>query len=161
MEIRRQAMEYLVYPSGDALGGDDAALLRSAREATVHAYAPYSGFFVAAAGRMANGDILTGTNQENASFPAGLCAERALLSVARSLHPDMAMVTMAIAYRKKDGHGSAPVAPCGICRQVMHEFEEKMGRPVRLILAGESGEVYVLASVAALLPLAFRAGDLA
>ena len=161
METRRQVLEYIVHPSSDSLSPEDADLLRSAREATVHAYAPYSGFSVAAAGRLSNGVVLTGTNQENASFPAGICAERALLAAVHAIHPGEGVAAMAVTYRKKAGVGSTPVAPCGICRQVIREFEEHTGRPIRLILSGEQGEVYLLESAAALLPFSLRAGDLA
>lgn len=160
MEIRRQVLEYEVYASIDDLDAADAELLRLARQATNDAYAPYSQFQVAACGRMGNGALLTGTNQENASFPAGICAERSLLTLAAALHPGVPMTSMAISYAKKGGEGGTPVAPCGVCRQSIREFTDRTGAPIRLILGGEQGEIYVLESADALLPLAFRAGDL-
>jgi len=160
MEIRRQVLEYKVFASMDALEAGDAELLGRARAATADAYAPYSRFRVAACGRMENGEVLTGTNQENASFPAGICAERTLLSVASSLFPGMAMMTMAISYRNEEGSASTPVAPCGICRQSLKEFSERTGVPIRLVMGGTHGEVYLVESSDALLPLAFGPGDL-
>jgi cytidine deaminase len=161
METRKQVLEYRVYPSSDALDAQEAELLGVARAATRDAYAPYSGFRVAAAGRLANGEVLTGTNQENASSPAGLCAERTLLSAISSRFPGMALESMAITYSRRDGSGPTPVAPCGICRQAIREYEERTGRPVRIILGGASGEVFVMDSVSQLLPLAFTGRDLA
>lgn len=160
MEIRKQVLEYEVHASIDALDAADAELLALARKATAEAYAPYSHFRVAACGRMANGVILTGTNQENASFPAGICAERSLLALAAALHPGMPMRSMAISYQKQDGAGDVPVAPCGVCRQSIREFTDRTGSSIRLIMGGERGEIYVLGSADALLPLAFRAGNL-
>jgi cytidine deaminase len=104
--------------------------------------------------------MLTGSNQENASFPAGICAERTLLSVAASLFPGMPMTGMAISYRKDDEGGTRPVAPCGVCRQSLREYAERTGSPIRLIMGGADGEVYVIESSDALLPLAFGPSDL-
>lgn len=160
MEIRRQLLEYEVHPNIDSLDAGDAELLAMARKATGDAYAPYSQFRVAACGRMANGAVLTGTNQENASFPAGICAERSLLALAAALHPGVPMVAMAISYQKEGGEGSVPVAPCGVCRQSIREFTDRTGAPIRLIMGGLQGEIHVLASADALLPLAFRSGNL-
>lgn len=160
MEIRRQVLEYEVHASIDALEAGDAELLALARKATADAYAPYSRFRVAACGRMANGVILTGTNQENASFPAGICAERSLLALAAALHPGMPMEAMAVSYRKEGEEGAVPVAPCGVCRQSIREFTDRTGTPIRLILGGERGEVYVMGSADGLLPLAFGSGNL-
>ena len=160
MDIRKLVLEYEAFASIDELDPCDAELLRLARETTVSAYAPYSRFRVAAAGRLANGQLLTGTNQENASFPAGICAERSLLSVAASLFPGMAITAMAISYSREDGSGERPVAPCGVCRQSIREFMDRTGVPIRLILGGSEGEVYVLGSAAGLLPLSLSASDL-
>jgi cytidine deaminase len=135
-------------------------LLTAARKATAHAYAPYSHFQVGAAARLANGVLITGTNQENASFPAGICAERTLLSVAGAQHPGVPIETLAISYHNENGVSDRPISPCGICRQSLQEFEQRTGRPMRVILGGETGKVIVLAQSGLLLPFAFSADEL-
>ena len=132
----------------------------AAREATVHAYAPYSHFRVGAAARLVNGVIITGTNQENASFPAGICAERTLLSVAGAQYPGVAIGTLAISYHNENGVSDRPISPCGICRQSLQEFEQRTGQAMRVVLAGETGKVLVLGQSGLLLPFAFSADEL-
>src|SRR3954471_1344772 len=107
-----------VYDSIDELNEQDAWLLSEAREVTQHAYAPYSHFQVGAIARLDNGEIVAGSNQENASFPVGLCAERVLLASAASLYPKEAIEAMAISYQTGgNGNSDHPISPCGICRQ--------------------------------------------
>jgi cytidine deaminase len=151
---------YEVYDDAAALSVQDKALLGQAREATRLAYAPYSHFRVGAAARMDNGEIVSGSNQENASFPAGLCAEGVLLATASSLFPGMPIETLAISYDNENGPSDHPISPCGICRQSLQEFEQRTGRPVRLLLAGQQGKVCVIPLSGLLLPLAFTAGEL-
>ena len=91
---------------------------------------------------MTNGQIVTGANQENASFPAGLCAERVLLAAASSLYPGMPIDTLAVSYDNEQGPSDRPISPCGICRQSLQEFEQSTGRPVRLIMGGQDGKIY-------------------
>lgn len=153
-------LRYEEYGSDRELVPADAELLTAAREATAHAYAPYSHFQVGAAARLANGVIITGTNQENASFPAGICAERTLLSVAGAQHPGVPIETLAISYHNENGMSDRPVSPCGICRQSLQEFEQRTGRAVRVILGGETGKVIVLEQSGLLLPFAFSADEL-
>jgi cytidine deaminase len=148
------------YDSIDELAKEDADLLKKAREVTRDAYAPYSQFYVGAAARMKNGAIITGTNQENASYPAGICAERVLLSVAGSLYPNMPIESIAITHRPETGASDHPVAPCGICRQSLKEFETRVKQPVRLILAGMEGKIHIIAQASALLPFAFSGEEL-
>ena len=149
-----------VYDSSDELNQDDAFLLSEARSATQFAYAPYSNFHVGAAARLVNGEIVTGTNQENASYPAGICAERSLLSAAASNHPGVAIETMAVTYHNLKGDSNAPVSPCGICRQVISEFQNRFEKPIRIILSGMEGKVQVIENAGYLLPLAFSSADL-
>lgn len=151
---------YEEYFSEEELNEADAFLLSKAKEATGYAYAPYSGFNVGAAARLANGEIVTGTNQENASYPAGLCAERVLLSSISSLHPKMPVESIAISYNSEIIKSDHPVAPCGICRQTLHEFETRMNQPIRLILGGMTGKVLVIANTTSLLPFAFGKEEL-
>jgi cytidine deaminase len=110
------------------------SLLREAIKATDIAYAPYSHFHVGAAAMLVNGKTISGSNQENASYPVGLCAERVLLSAASSVYPGVAITTMAISYRPENGKSNRPISPCGVCRQTLVEYETLLKQPIRLIL---------------------------
>lgn len=151
---------YEVYDSIDKLTEDDKWLLAEARKATEDAYAPYSHFSVGAAARLSNGTSVRGSNQENASFPAGLCAERVLLAAVASLQPAATIETLAISYNNQQGASDYPISPCGICRQSLQEYTQHTGKAIRLILGGMRGPVYILADANALLPLCFTAHDL-
>lgn len=155
------SFNYEIYKDASELNADDLKLLEAAREVTKNAYAPYSNFLVGAAAKMENGNLVEGTNQENASFPVGICAERVLLSTASSLFPGMAIQTMAVSYKNLHGHNNAPISPCGICRQALLEYEARGKQPMRIILGGQTGEVIVLESVKALLPFSFSKDDMA
>jgi cytidine deaminase len=148
------------YDSIDELSKQDAWLLGEARSVTSSAYAPYSQFLVGAVAKLANGEIIAGTNQENASYPVGLCAERALLAAAGTVYPDVPIESMAISYINSNNDGSYPISPCGMCRQALQEFEERTATPIRLILAGQEGKVFVIARASELLPLAFTSKEL-
>jgi cytidine deaminase len=151
---------YKVYNSIDELPEDQQWLLNRAKAATALAYAPYSNFKVGAVAKLANGEIVAGSNQENASFPAGLCAERVLLSSISSLFPKVPVETIAISYQCDDQKSDHPISPCGICRQSLQEFETRVSHPIQLILGGHTGEVYVIDSASRLLPLAFTSEEL-
>lgn len=153
-------VRYEEYDSAAELPAADAALLDMARKATGDAYAPYSRFRVGAAARLVNGQLITGTNQENASYPVGICAERTLLSVAGSLFPGVAIETLAVSYDNEQGVSDRPISPCGICRQSLQEFEQRTNHSIRIILAGQRGKVIVLEGSATLLPFAFSADEL-
>jgi len=153
-------LRYDEYASDKELVAADAELLSAARKATAHAYAPYSRFRVGAAARLANGVVITGTNQENASYPAGICAERTLLSVAGAQHPGVSIETLAISYHNEKGISDRPISPCGICRQSLQEFEQRTRSAMRVILGGETGKVIVLERAGLLLPFAFSADEL-
>lgn len=148
------------YTSIDELTSEDADLLKAARAMTHSAYAPYSRFFVGAVAKLSNGKQMAGTNQENASFPVGLCAERALLAAAATQYPGIPIESMAISYRNTNRVGHYPLSPCGMCRQALQEFEERTKHPVRLILAGVEGNVYIIEKASQLLPLAFTGKEL-
>jgi cytidine deaminase len=149
-----------IFETADELNRDDADLLTKARQITGNAYAPYSQFHVGAVARMTNGQLMSGTNQENASYPIGLCAERVLLSAASSVFPNIPIVTIAISYNNINGASDHPIAPCGICRQSLQEYEERTDQPIRLILGGKKGKIYVIESASQLLPLAFTKKEL-
>ena len=160
MKKENYIFSYTVFDSADDLPKEDAQLLNEAREMTQHAYAPYSNFHVGAIAKLSNGEKVAGTNQENASFPVGLCAERVLLSSAASLFPKIPIETIAISYKSDSIKSDHPVAPCGLCRQSLIEFEERLKSPIRLIIGGMEGKVIVIDRVSQLLPLAFTSGEL-
>jgi cytidine deaminase len=151
---------YDVYLSVAELPDQDQLLVEKARAVTASAYAPYSNFHVGAVARLVNGELVTGTNQENASYPVGICAERSLLATAASLFPGIAIETMAISYHNINGVSNHPISPCGMCRQSLVEYEERVKNPIRLILSGMDGKVIVLEKANLLLPLSFGSIDL-
>src|SRR5215212_8751014 len=147
---------YKVYDSFDELNEADKMLLKTAQEASSIAYAPYSEFNVGAAARLVNGEIIKGGNQENASFPAGLCAEGVVMAIAAAQFPRVPIHTLAITYRSSRTASDHPIAPCGICRQSLEEFRTKTGATVRLLMGGLSGKIFEVNDASSLLPLAFR-----
>lgn len=147
---------YKVYDSFDELNEEDKMLLKKAQEAVSIAYAPYSSFNVGAAARLVNGEIILGGNQENASFPAGLCAEGVVMAVAAARFPGVSIDTMAISYQSFKAASDHPIAPCGICRQSLEEFTTKTGGSIRLLMGGLRGRIFEVNNASSLLPLAFR-----
>jgi len=160
MKERKFEFSFEVYDSIDELSAEDQQLLTEARNVTEQAYAPYSNFRVGAAAKLENGKIVTGTNQENASYPVGICAERVLLSTVSSLYPDVPVTTMAVSYQSNKIKSDHPISPCGMCRQALLEFEGRTSKLIRLILAGIKGKIYVIRSASQLLPLAFSSEEL-
>lgn len=134
----------------------DQELLLAAKEATKRSYAPYSHFSVGAAALLGNGVVVTGTNQENAAYPSGLCAERTTLFYANSQYPDQPVVTLAIAARTERDFIEVPIPPCGACRQVILETEKRYKQPIRILLYGKEA-IYEVNSICDLLPLSFDA----
>lgn len=134
-------------------------LLEEAKRIGAQAYAPYSNFKVGAACLLQDGSIVKGCNQENASFPAGICAERVAVHAAMSMSPDMPITTIAIAAQSKHGYTKKPISPCGVCRQVLLEAEQKFNRPIKLILYGEEN-IAVFEKASDLLPFYFDASAL-
>lgn len=141
--------------SYEELCEQDRKLIDAAKHATERSYTPYSRFQVGAAVRLADDVIVTGTNQENAAYPSGLCAERTALFYAGSTHPDKAVVALAIAAYTEGQFTADPIVPCGACRQVMLEVEQRHQCPIRLLLYGAEAICVVEDGVGALLPLAF------
>lgn len=139
----------------DELDNDRRRLCLDAIAATDRAYAPYSNFHVGAALQLADGTVVLGSNQENAAYPSGLCAERTAAFFAHSQYPDQPFRRIAIAAKAPDGNLlAAPVTPCGACRQVLIEYEHLAAQPVELLLIGRSS-VIILPSIASSLPFAF------
>ena len=160
MKTEEVKFSILLYDSIDELNDEDAMLLREARNVTQFAYAPYSNFKVGAFAKLENGKTVSGTNQENASFPAGICAERTLLSTASSLFPEVGVDTIAISYNNLNGKSDKPVSPCGICRQSLVEFQDRTKKQIRIILSGMEGKIQVIENAKDLLPLVFGADDM-
>ena len=155
-------IEFESYDDLKDLHPDDAVLVKEARALTQKAYAPYSNFKVAAVARFVDGTTITGTNQENASYPVGSCAERSLLSAAGSVYPDKPIASMAISYDnlRDHQHSDHPLAPCGMCRQALVEFEDRTQHSIRMILSGQDGPIIIVRAALDLLPLAFTGSQL-
>ena len=138
----------------EELTDSDKRLIEAAKEATKRSYAPYSHFNVGAAAMLEDGTIVTGSNQENAAYPSGLCAERTTLFHAGSEYPGKAVTTLAIAASNCEGFTEQPVTPCGACRQVMLEAEQRYHRPIRMLMYGTAC-IYETRGTKDLLPLSF------
>lgn len=137
------------------LTSSELQLLEAARQATYRSYSPYSNFSVGAAVLLADGTIVTGSNQENCSYPQGQCAERTAVFYANSRYPDQAVTMLCIAARGTDGQfTTAPVTPCGGCRQVLQETEQRQHSPIQIMLYGTDA-IYIIPSAQLLLPLSF------
>lgn len=160
MKKETMSFGYEVYESVDELNAADADLARAARKVTEEAYAPYSKFMVGAVARLQNGASISGTNQENASYPVGICAERVLLSAASVVHSNVPIDTLAVSYHNLNGESNVPVSPCGMCRQALKEYEDRTNTPIRLILTGMAGKVFVIEKASQLLPFSFGGEDL-
>ena len=158
--LRQQLVAYEELDSAHDLSPTEQTTWQAAREAAAHAYAPYSGFCVGAALLLADGSLFRGSNQENAAYPSGLCAERTALFGLAAAQPGHApIVGMAVAARPVGGE-FGPALPCGACRQVMLEYESRQGQPIPLLLPSRAGTILRFATLAALMPFNFSADDL-
>ena len=144
---------FTLITSVNDLNISDQKLIEKAKEAATNAYAPYSNFFVGAALELENGEILVGNNQENAAYPSGLCAERVLLFNTGANYPKQEIRTLAVLALKNEKVVAA--TPCGACRQVMVEYEQKQDYPIRIIMYKGENEIIVSANAKSLLPFAF------
>lgn len=142
-----------VYPLEEC-SQTEKKLIEAAKEATQRAYAPYSGFNVGAAVLLGNGEIISGSNQENAAYPSGLCAERTTVFFANSSFPEERIVAIAVAAYHKASFTNNVVTPCGACRQVLLETENRFKTPIKILMYSNNG-VYVMDSIKNLLPLSF------
>ena len=142
------------------LDEEDNKLLKEAWDACESAYAPYSQFHVGAAVLLANDLIFKGNNQENAAYPSGICAERVAVFSASATHPGVEIKTIAVVAKTKIFKMENPVTPCGACRQVIAEYEMLSGKPIRILLQGNSEKVWIIDGIANLLPLMFHGGEL-
>jgi len=144
-----------VYDALSDLDTNVQDLMAHAVEAREKAYAPYSQFFVGTALLLDNGEVITGSNQENASYPSGLCAERTAIYYAGAKYPEAQIVSMAVTAASQLNKTIAPIPPCGACRQAIAEYEVKQKSPIKIYFMGETGAVAVSNSLANLLPLLF------
>ncbi len=147
--------ELEVYDELSELPQDIQNLMQAAFVARDNAYAPYSQFHVGAAILLDNGEIIKGSNQENAAYPSGLCAERTAIYYAGANFPDAKIIMMAISARAKNKETLTPIPPCGSCRQAIAEYEVKQKQPIAIYFMGERGSVIKSDSLQNLLPLLF------
>jgi cytidine deaminase len=144
-----------VFESMQELPNDVNHLMQKAIEVRKNAYAPYSKFNVGAAILLDNGEIALGSNQENAAYPSGLCAERVAIFHAGAIYPHAKIIKMAITAGSTTSITTKPIPPCGACRQSIFEYEFKQDTPIEIYFMGESGEIYKSNSIQNLLPLTF------
>lgn len=143
--------EYLKYDSVDELDAMRKELIQKSIESSKNAYAPYSNFHVGATVLLQNEKTFSGNNQENASYPVGICAERTLMSYVHANFPNEKKLILAISVLDTD----KDVSPCGICRQTLLEYENLQNQPIEILLHSQSGSVLRVPSASALLPLHF------
>lgn len=144
-----------VYNRVQELSSEIQSLMELAIQTRKNAYAPYSRFRVGAAILLDNGKIVLGSNQENAAYPSGLCAERVAIFQAGAVYPEAKILKLAITAASDTNPTLAPIPPCGACRQSIAEYEFKQDTPIEIYFMGESGEVYKSNSINNLLPLSF------
>lgn len=145
-----------VFDSFEELPLVDQKLMLKAVEARKKAYAPYSKFKVGAAIELDNGQIVVGSNQENAAYPSGLCAERVAVFQAGSIYPEAVIQKIFITATSDHHPTTVPVPPCGGCRQSISEYESRQSTPIQIYFMGESGEIYHSSSLKNLLPFSFE-----
>lgn len=160
MEKHEIVLNYNVYDKDSDLPKKDSILLQHAISAAQTAYAPYSSFRVGAAVLLGNGEVITGSNQENAAYPSGMCAERVALYYASSRFPGIPVIAIAITAQTNDFEIEGPITPCGSCRQVMSESEMRFEKKIKLIMQADKGKIYLTDGVSQMLPLMFHAEKL-
>tara|TARA_B100001758_G_C18381128_1_gene597271 strand:+ start:1325 stop:1813 length:489 start_codon:yes stop_codon:yes gene_type:complete len=138
----------------------DIELIKNAKEAFSTAYAPYSGFLVGASVLLENGEMINGSNQENVAFPSGLCAERVAIFYAGAKFPDIKIKTIAVSVFSKSFEVTDIISPCGACRQVIAEYEEKQQNSIKVLLHSPNDQVLIVNKVQDLLPFMFKSSHL-
>lgn len=151
---------FFIYESLSELPVDIQSLMANAVEAREKAYAPYSNFYVGAAILLDNGEIIIGNNQENASYPSGLCAERTAIYYAGAKYPKAKILKMAITAASQNQKTTKPIPPCGACRQSIAEYEVKQNAPIEIYFMGETGSIAKSNSLSNLLPFVFNKSNL-
>jgi cytidine deaminase len=161
MDIIKKESVVMRYTSEQELPETDLNLLHTAREALLGSYAPYSKFHVGCALLLSNGKVIKGSNQENAAYPSGLCAERVAIFHAGSEYPDASIMAMAITVKAENYVVKAPAMSCGSCLQSISEYEQKQDHPIRTILQGETGDIYIAEQgTLTFLPFQFKMDEL-
>lgn len=155
MKKQKIVTEFEVYDSILELPKGIQSLMEEAKKARLKAYAPYSNFLVGAAILLENGKVVTGSNQENSSYPSGLCAERTAIYAAGANYPNSAIKSLAITAGPRETVNTIPVPPCGACRQAVAEYEQKQNEPIEVYFMAQEGKVCKVHSLLELLPLAF------
>jgi cytidine deaminase len=155
MHDHQISTKFTVYDSSEELSVAEQELLDKAIVARESAYAPYSGFKVGATVLMRNGDIYSGSNQENAAYPSGICAERVAIWSAMAALPDGKIEKIFISARSIKTLVDRPVAPCGACRQAIAEYETKQQGDIKIFFTGEVGKIVKANSIKDLLPWMF------
>jgi len=148
--------KFQVYDSIYELPQDIQVLMKKAIEARGKAYAPYSNFQVGTALRLGNGEVILGSNQENAAFPSGMCAERTAIYYAGANYPNEIIEVLALTASSIHQKNNTPIPPCGACRQAIAEYEIKQNRPIQIYFMGAEGEVVKSDSISNLLPFVFE-----
>ena len=138
------------------LSAEEQQLVSNAKSAFKTAYAPYSGFLVGASVLLENGEVINGSNQENVAYPSGLCAERVALFYAGAKYPNIKVNTIAVSVLSKNFEVTDVISPCGACRQVMAEYEDKQDNPIKVILHSPTDKVLIANRVEDLLPFMFK-----
>lgn len=151
---------YQVYDHIEEMVLEDIQLMQKAAEARDQAYAPYSQFMVGAAVLLENGEVVVGSNQENAAYPSGLCAERNAIYQAGAIYPNVKILAIAITVKSARKKVIVPAAPCGACRQAIAEYEIKQKHPIKIMFMAEIGKVIKVNALLDILPLAFDASYL-
>ncbi len=155
MKIKEITIKFLEYENDQELLQEEQNLLDDAFKSVEKSYAPYSEFHVGAAVLLENGVVITGSNQENAAYPSGLCAERVALFYANSQYPEIKIKALAIRAKADHFHVDNPITPCGSCRQVIVETEHRQQQKIKIIMKGETGPIHVVSGIEALLPFTF------
>lgn len=156
---RSLEVKYEYYDSWKSLDESDIDLVKKAYDVMENAYAPYSKFRVGASLLMEDGTLITGSNQENIAYPSGLCAERVALFYAGANYPDKKINTLCVVAKGDLVPTEEILSPCGGCRQVMLETENRQGNAFRVILVSQNEKTVVFNSARDLLPLAFGVRD--
>jgi cytidine deaminase len=156
MQKKEIVIRYEEYGDNEKLSSEDFGLLNEAHVALTGSYAPYSEFHVGAAVLLDNGHIIRGSNQENAAFPSGLCAERVALFHAKSEFPEATIKSLAITASSDNFSTNQPITPCGSCRQVIAETEKRQNSSIKIVMKGQTGVTRIVTGVESLLPMMFH-----
>ena len=155
MKDRQIVIAFKEFDHNDPIDQELSNLIKKAKEACTTSYSPYSEFSVGAAVLLDNGTVVQGANQENAAYPSGLCAERVAVFYANSAFPENKIIAVAISAKSNNEFTNDPIPPCGACRQVLLESENRNGQNIKLILSGKKKSV-MIESVSNLLPISFN-----